>query len=140
LRLHFFLITWTPWNTAKVGVKHQSIYSGARVAQCIRLLDLTTHTSLSPIRRGFAPSFVNYKKGVLESQQEIKYKPWSSKNYQDITIINKNRIKNRPCSSTNNKDINTSAKNRNKNRGHVHPRIIKTLTSKTRTKMKKEIT
>jgi hypothetical protein len=26
-------------------------------------LDLTTHTSLSPIRRGFAPTFVNYKKG-----------------------------------------------------------------------------
>jgi hypothetical protein len=26
-------------------------------------LDLTTHTSLSPIRHGFAPSFVNYKKG-----------------------------------------------------------------------------
>jgi hypothetical protein len=25
-------------------------------------LDLTAHTSLSPIRRGFAPSFVNYKK------------------------------------------------------------------------------
>jgi hypothetical protein len=24
---------------------------------------LTTHTSLSPIRRGFAPDFVNYKKG-----------------------------------------------------------------------------
>jgi len=24
---------------------------------------LTTHTSLSPIRRGFASSFVNYKKG-----------------------------------------------------------------------------
>jgi hypothetical protein len=24
---------------------------------------LTTHTGLSPIRRGFAPSFVNYKKG-----------------------------------------------------------------------------
>jgi hypothetical protein len=23
----------------------------------------TTHTSLSPIRRGFAPGFVNYKKG-----------------------------------------------------------------------------
>ena len=36
---------------------------GARVAQCIRSLDLTAHTSLSPIRRGFAPSFVNYKKG-----------------------------------------------------------------------------
>jgi len=26
-------------------------------------LDLTTHTSLSPIRRGFAPGFVNYKQG-----------------------------------------------------------------------------
>jgi hypothetical protein len=36
---------------------------GARVAQWVRSLDLTTHTSLSPIRHGFAPSFVNYKKG-----------------------------------------------------------------------------
>ena len=36
---------------------------GIRVAQWVRSLDLTTHTSLSPIRRGFAPSFVNYKKG-----------------------------------------------------------------------------
>jgi len=26
-------------------------------------LDLTTHTNLSPIRRGFSPGFVNYKKG-----------------------------------------------------------------------------
>jgi hypothetical protein len=26
---------------------------------------LTTHTSLSPIRRGFAPGFVDYKKGAL---------------------------------------------------------------------------
>jgi hypothetical protein len=26
-------------------------------------LDITTHTSLSPIWRGFAPGFVNYKKG-----------------------------------------------------------------------------
>ena len=34
-----------------------------RVAQWVRLLDLTAHTSLSPIRRGFAPSFVSYKKG-----------------------------------------------------------------------------
>jgi hypothetical protein len=25
-------------------------------------LDLTTHTSLSPTRRGFTPGFVNYKK------------------------------------------------------------------------------
>jgi hypothetical protein len=29
----------------------------------VRSLDLTTHTSLSPIWRGFTPSFVNYKKG-----------------------------------------------------------------------------
>jgi hypothetical protein len=26
---------------------------------------LTTHTSLSPIRRGFASAFVNYKKGCI---------------------------------------------------------------------------
>ena len=26
-------------------------------------MNLTAHTSLSPIRRGFAPGFVNYKKG-----------------------------------------------------------------------------
>ena len=34
-----------------------------RVAQWVSSLDLTTQTSLSPVRRGFAPSFVNYKKG-----------------------------------------------------------------------------
>ena len=33
------------------------------MAQWVRSLDLTTYTSLSPIRRGFAPDFVNYKKG-----------------------------------------------------------------------------
>ena len=38
-------------------------YRGSRVAQWVRSLDLTTHTSLSPIRSGFAPSLVNYKKG-----------------------------------------------------------------------------
>jgi hypothetical protein len=27
---------------------------------------LTTHTSLSPMRRGFAPGFVNYKKGCTQ--------------------------------------------------------------------------
>jgi hypothetical protein len=36
---------------------------GAWVAQWVRSLDLTAHTSLSPIRHGLAPSFVNYKKG-----------------------------------------------------------------------------
>jgi hypothetical protein len=39
------------------------IHIKAWVAQWVRSLDLTAHTSLSPIRRGFAPSFVNYKKG-----------------------------------------------------------------------------
>jgi hypothetical protein len=33
---------------------------------------LTTHTSLSPIRRGFAPGFVNYKKGALDSAASDK--------------------------------------------------------------------
>jgi hypothetical protein len=37
--------------------------SGAQVAQRVRSLDITAHTSLSPIRHGFAPRFVNYKKG-----------------------------------------------------------------------------
>ena len=36
--------------------------SGAQVAQRVRLLDITAHTSLSPIWHGFAPRFVNYKK------------------------------------------------------------------------------
>ena len=35
----------------------------ARVAQWDKSLDLTAHISLSPIRHGFAPSFVNYKIG-----------------------------------------------------------------------------
>jgi len=32
----------------------------------VRSLDLTAHTSLSPIRRGFVSSFVNYKKGCTQ--------------------------------------------------------------------------
>jgi len=44
----------------------------ARVAQWVRQLDyLITHTSLSPIRRGFAPGCVNYKKGALDSQTQV---------------------------------------------------------------------
>jgi hypothetical protein len=37
-------------------------------AQWVRLLD---HTSLSPIRHGFAPGFANYKKGALDSQPQV---------------------------------------------------------------------
>jgi len=32
---------------------------------------LTTHTSLPPIRRRFAPGFANYKKGALDSQPQV---------------------------------------------------------------------
>jgi hypothetical protein len=35
-------------------------FSGARLVQWVRSWDLTAHTSLSPIRHGFAPNFVNY--------------------------------------------------------------------------------
>ena len=48
------------------------LYSRARVAQCVRLLDyLTTHTSLSQIQRGFAPGCVNNKKGALDSKSHV---------------------------------------------------------------------
>ena len=43
----------------------------ARVAQLVRYLNNLTLTSLSPIRRGFAPGFVNYKKGALDSQPPV---------------------------------------------------------------------
>jgi hypothetical protein len=37
----------------------------------LNIIYLTTHTSLSPIRRGIAPGFVNYKKGALDSQPQV---------------------------------------------------------------------
>ena len=46
------------------------------MAQWVRQLDyLTTHTNLSPIRRGFTPGFVNYKKWCtrLLQPQVIKF-------------------------------------------------------------------
>jgi len=46
----------TVWNGTIIDIPK------ARVAQRVRALDLTAHTSLSPIRRGFAPCFVNNKK------------------------------------------------------------------------------
>ena len=42
------------------------------VAKWARWLDyIATHTSLSSIRRGLAPGFVNHKKGVLDSQPQV---------------------------------------------------------------------
>jgi len=51
--LHIFYIVCVPSRK----------FSGARVAQWVRSLDLTTHSSLSSIRRVFAPGFINYQKG-----------------------------------------------------------------------------
>ena len=58
------------------GVKHQYNWR----TQVAQLDYLTTHKSLSPIRRGFAPGFVNYKKGALDSQPQVILQvacPWS---------------------------------------------------------------
>jgi hypothetical protein len=41
------------------------------MAQWVRSLDLTAHASLSPIQRGFVPSFVDYKKGALDSKSQV---------------------------------------------------------------------
>ena len=46
---------------------------GARMAQWVRSLNLTAHTSLSPIRRGFEPSFVNFKKGCTRHASDKVY-------------------------------------------------------------------
>ena len=61
-------------------IEHTQILSTSmrtRVAQQVRYLDyLTTHTSLSPIRRKFAPGFVNYKNGCtrLAASSDKVYK------------------------------------------------------------------
>ena len=58
---------WTFWTLSE---QNRNIV-GSRLAQRVRALNLTTNTSLSPIRRGFAPSFVNYKKGAINSQSQV---------------------------------------------------------------------
>ena len=53
-----------PGVVSNISIYYYILESRARVAQWVKSLDyLTTHTSLSPLRRGFAPGFVNYKKG-----------------------------------------------------------------------------
>jgi hypothetical protein len=62
--LGLFRCLLSPFTVSSTNdISYLSLKFGARVAQWVRSLDLTTRTSLSPIRRGFAPSFVNYKKG-----------------------------------------------------------------------------
>jgi hypothetical protein len=53
------------WYWNDTGVKNTFFFVNieVRVAQWVRSLDLTAHTSLSPIRCVLAASFVNYKKG-----------------------------------------------------------------------------
>jgi hypothetical protein len=66
--------TWTFLQAYQYIFCNRGYFSnvlGARVAQWVRSLDLTAHTRLSPIRRGFASSFVNYKKGVLDLQPQV---------------------------------------------------------------------
>jgi hypothetical protein len=50
---------------------------------------LTTHTSLSPIRRGFASGFVNYKKGRtrLTAASDKVYKATTKTGRHDIAEI-----------------------------------------------------
>jgi hypothetical protein len=66
-----------------------------RVAQRVMSLDLTAHTSLSPRRVGFAPSFVNYNKGCTRLaaasdkvyQLRVQGSPASSTTKTDLAEI-----------------------------------------------------
>ena len=47
------------------------LLTGVRVARCVRPLNIAAHTSLYSTRREFAPCFVDYKKGALDSQPHV---------------------------------------------------------------------
>jgi hypothetical protein len=67
-------MTRQKWGSKQVLEKRKTSLS------LMEVYYLTTHTSLSPIRREFAPSFVNYKKGALDSQPQKSLpvaSPWS---------------------------------------------------------------
>jgi hypothetical protein len=57
-------------NSFFISWRLTNILLSTRVAQK-RSLDLTTLTSLSPMWCGFAPGFVNYKNGTLDSQPQV---------------------------------------------------------------------
>jgi hypothetical protein len=59
------------------------------ILQWVSSLDLTTQSSLSPIRRGFAPSFVNYKKGCtrLAAASDKAYQLLARSGHHDIAEI-----------------------------------------------------
>ena len=50
---------------------HTNVHGAGWLDELGKLDYLTTHTGPSPIRRGFAPGFVNYKKGALDSQPQV---------------------------------------------------------------------
>ena len=81
LFFHWNLQTWCPYRNIELFltpfivmlfvVFYNKVGSSSRVAQWVRSLHLITYTRLSPIRRGFAPGFVYYKKGALDSQPQV---------------------------------------------------------------------
>ena len=82
---NYFSLIWNRFNRNDTlivnrfsflcGFEIQVFPYSTRVAKWVRSLDLTAHTSLSPIRRGFVPNFVNYKKGCtrLAAASDIVY-------------------------------------------------------------------
>ena len=67
----YMLLNELIWKYREQSLNTIDIW-GARVAQWPRQLDyLTTHTSLSPIRRGFVPGYVDFKTGALDSQLQV---------------------------------------------------------------------
>jgi hypothetical protein len=58
-----FFLEWPNVQIPKISDEYSKLGSiKERGSGWLNKLNLTTHTSLSLIRRGFAPSFVNYKK------------------------------------------------------------------------------
>jgi hypothetical protein len=71
---------------------------GARVAQLPKSLDLIAHTSLSPIQRGFAPGFVNCKKGVFNAT----FSNISAISWRPVLVVEEAGVhgeNHRPCAS-----------------------------------------
>jgi hypothetical protein len=58
---------WTFWTVSEQNLN----IVGSRLVQWVRALNLTTNTSLSPIRRGFTPNFEITNKGAIDSQSQV---------------------------------------------------------------------
>jgi hypothetical protein len=64
-KLSLFFITKAQW------VRSLDLALSYNLQAVVGSNTLVQLTSLSPIRRGFAPGFVNYKKGALDSQPHV---------------------------------------------------------------------